>query len=398
MTNDYFIQTRLSSIFDQTGDSTSTLKLTLRNLSSKNFPTSLTVNVHGDKIDLVSAKDDYGDVNFISNFRPVGINAITANFNRRLVGKDMVSHLTLVYKNPKALRQDNTWVIIYPKISLNSPGDFSYQLSVPNSFGRLVAAETLPNAKSVSTDTTLYTISGKQLESSSRLIFGDSYPYEFHLQFENTSEIILPKDTESQKIYIAKINPSPNQVVLQNSDWIAKYNDPQAKVSVSGYAVYFNSNEKMTNDNMVKFEAHPYQYLPAKNIHISLTPPKYFFPFVSNQLDFHITNPNFQALYNVNLSLNPTGLSVFPPSPLITAIPPSGTVSLPISVKLGLDTLFTTKSLQISTQDLNFSYNPPKDALIFYYLFYSVLISFIFIFALILTRHAWRVFFLRRRR
>lgn len=392
--SDYYTQTRLNTLYDQTGESTSTLKVTLRNLTSQNYPSSFKVNIHGDKIEFLKAQDDYGDLNYFYNYQPTGINSIEVKFNRRMVGKDVLTHLNFTFKNPKAERTENTWVVFFPKIALAEPGDYQYSLSIPKSFGRLIAAETIPEIKNKSPTEDLYLLKGQNLPTSNRLIFGDSYPYKFTLNFSHTNQVTLPKDTSSQKIYITAIIPSPSEVVLSNNSWLAKYQKNQDKITVHGFAIYFNANDKMTNDNLVEFESHPYQYLPAKTINISLSPPKYFWPLIDNKLTLNIKNPNFQALYNVTLNLSATGMLVSS-NPTISAIPPAGSINLPI--KLQLHNLFTSKSLTISTPGLKFSYNPTKNSLLFYYLIYCVFLSFILIITVYFAHLTWRLFLQRQK-
>ena len=99
-TSDYYTQTRLNTLYNQTGESLSTLKITLRNLTSKNFPSSLKVYINGPKVNFLTVKDDYGDLNYLYSYEPTGINTLEVKFNRRMVGKDVLTHLNLTYKNP----------------------------------------------------------------------------------------------------------------------------------------------------------------------------------------------------------------------------------------------------------------------------------------------------------
>jgi len=400
-TSDYYTQTSLNTLYNQSGESLSTLKISLRNLTSKNYPVSLKVSIHGDPIDLLTARDDFGDVNYVYNYEPTDINTVEVKFNRSMVGKDILTHLNLTFKNPKANRSENTWVVFFPKISIDPPGDYRYQLNIPKSFGRLIAAETLPEIQHKSVDEDIYILKGQNLPISTRLIFGDSYPYKFTLTYPNSYQIILPKDSESQKIYITNISPEAKNIFQENGLWLADYSVAQEKIIVTGYVVFFKPDSSLDIADLPGFitpqisdlSPHPYQYLPTKTVNISLLPPKYFWPFIDNTISLQIKNPNFQALYNIALDFKAEGMQIISPlNPSITVLPPAGNISLPIRINFGYQSLFSPKSLHISTQDLQFSYNPSRSSLVFYYLVFSALLSFILIFTLYFAILSWRLF------
>jgi len=401
----YYSQTRLSTQYDNAGQSQSRLQISLRNLTSANYPSSLTILIYGDKIKLLSAKDDYGDLNYIHNFQPIGINSIDLKFNRRMVGKNVITHLTLVYQNPPAQRSENTWQVFFPKIDTSSPGDFTYQLSIPSSFGRLIATEIMPQINVKSDQESIYSIKGTSLNFPARLIFGDSYPFTFNLSYPAADRIVLPKDTSTQKIYITNISPTPVNLQLQDNSWVALFSQKDQPINITGYAVFFQKDSQLdipklagyTSPQIDVFTPHPYQYLPSKSVSVSISQSQIIWPFINNAFTITVQNPNFQALYNISLNLSGEGLHILSPStPTISTLPPMGKIALPVNFSLDLKTLFYSHQLNILISGTQFSYNLSRSSLIIYYIVCCALISFIFLITVYSAIRLWHLYLQRR--
>lgn len=218
----------------ESGITTVTNKITLENLFSDFYATAYTFILNnikpvnftaseGNKKLPLEVKNDGSKTNLVISFPDAK------------VGRGVKRIFSISYDDPTiAQRTGEVWEISIPRLSSDSSFS-SYNLSflVPNSFGEEAYISPNPERKEGRDGFKVYMFN-KDVVSKTGIMagFGQFQVFSFNLIYhlENPlvksalTEIALPPDTSSQKVYFSKITPKPNNVRVDNDgNWLASY-------------------------------------------------------------------------------------------------------------------------------------------------------------------------------
>lgn len=209
------------------GSTRGTVDVTLTNKTSDYYASSYKVQLGFDDVRNVTARDGAGNLKPKVTKTEDGT-IIEAEFNEKVVGKDEALTYTITFETDDIAQKNGSL------LSVNVPG-----ISDPNAFDAFSVKINPPE-----TYLTPYVIkpatAGATLEFSKdalgtsgiSLAFGDKQDYllnlDYHLEnkqlFPVETEIALPPTTNYQDVYIAAIEPKPENVVTDaDGNWLAKY-------------------------------------------------------------------------------------------------------------------------------------------------------------------------------
>lgn len=226
---------------------------------------------------------------------------IKVNFNGQTVGIGNQFHFTLKYDTKDvAQKTGKIWEINIPKLgSGNFVDQYNVRLIIPKSFGEPSFISPKPIRELIFNKETL-------LNSGITAIFGEFQLYNFNLKYHLKNdkstpiltEIALPPDTSYQKVYISKIEPAPQNVLVdKDNNWLAQYKlngNELLNITVSGQAKTFMSSQyKVTlTEEQRKEYTTPKKYWEADNPDIiqraqKLKTAKAIYEFVESTLSYN---------------------------------------------------------------------------------------------------------------
>jgi len=228
----------------ETGDAQATIDVTLTNKTSDYYASSYKVQVGFKDITNVLAKDASGDLSPVVTKIPDG-NIIEAEFNEKVVGKDNSLTYTISFTTSDIAHLNGSiWEINIPGISDPSAFDaFTVDVKVPESFGNAIYIKPYQGSQETRFTKDQLGTSGISIAYGSEQIY--AFDLTYHLQNTNVfavqTEIALPPSTNYQDVYISSIEPTPDNVALdQDGNWLATYSLPpttKQDILVKGHAI-----------------------------------------------------------------------------------------------------------------------------------------------------------------
>lgn len=284
----------------ESGQTRVTQDITLTNNLDNVYATSFVIKSGFTRITGVESYDKNGQ-------QQVGVNqkdnetTIKVNFNGQTVGIGNQFHFTLKFDTRDvAQKTGKIWEINIPRLgSGNFVDQYNVRLIIPKSFGEPSFISPKPIRDYIFNKEAL-------LNSGITAIFGDFQLYNFNLKYHLKNdkptpiltEIALPPDTPYQKVFISKIEPQPQNVLVdKDNNWLAQYKlntNEILNITVSGQAkAYMSPQYKVTPTEEERKEyTKPLKYWEADNPDIiqraqKLKTAKAIYEFVESTLSYN---------------------------------------------------------------------------------------------------------------
>ncbi len=231
--DDFYTTFNVKYDFNAKGESTVEQHISLINNFSHIYPVSYQVILKGETPTNIHARNARGPL-FVTAQKTVDGTQITIQLKDATVGKGNATQFILTYTGSKAVEHGQVWEITLPKFSNSDFADeYTLSLSTPESFGHPAYIFPIPDR----TDGRLFTFSKSKIENSGvTAAFGNFQTFSFVISYtlDRSSSIVIPSDTDLQKIYYSSIQPPPKQVVVdQDGNWIATFKkDPSKKLDI----------------------------------------------------------------------------------------------------------------------------------------------------------------------
>jgi len=322
--DEFSVSQQIQYQIDSSGNSTAIQDVELKNNFSQIYPKEYQITLSSNEITNVTGSDDQGDI--IQNVEQQGDNTIiNLVFNQANLGKNQVTKFRLKYNiNSLATQKGNTWEITIPE---NQTSDNQSQteitINLPTSFGSLSFTSVNPqNLISLNNETQLF-FSSNQKNQKILLIFGDYQLFDFKFKYllENTEsqvekfQIAIPPETDSQKIIYSTIDPTPENITIDNDgNFLAEYQlKPQEslEINISGQAkiIHLNSNQAEINPSDYLKQDTYWEINDPTLIQIAQTlkTPKDIYNYIIQTLTYKTTNIDSSFRQGAALTIqNPT--------------------------------------------------------------------------------------------
>lgn len=256
--------------------------------------------------------------------------SIQVNFYNDLYGKGVTRHFKIIYQdNNISIKTGEVWEITIPKLSdINKYSSYKVIVEIPKKLGKEAYSSPEPAKVEDNNDRSIYYFD-KDIISGNGIIlaFGEFQVFSFSLNYhlenpinsESTTEIAIPPDTSTQKIYFADITPKPDSVrVDEDGNWLAKYKlskRERVDVRVSGYAQIFATPRKFLSPlpASILADTKPTQYWQSDDPKIvelakQLKTVDNIYNYVVDDLsyDYKRVTPNVERMGAVDALNNPT--------------------------------------------------------------------------------------------
>ncbi len=316
--NEFSTAVNATYVLDETGETTVTEGITLKNLTETHFASTFNLTIAASDIREVSAFDGQGPMQ-VSVEKKDKKSVITAKFNQQIVGKNKEYVWTLRFKS-RDFSQSLGRVkrISVPKIAnFENLERFSLTLSVPVSFGDPTTILPEPKKTSEIGGNVLLNFDKEQLSNGVMAIFGDNQGLDFKLtaNLANTNflpevlKLPLPANTDFQQVIISSIDPRPENVVLdRDGNYIALFRLGRREsmaVTVKGqaklYGVRLDKNSLLSDDEQKLYTASQKYWetglqlktrleeiLKGKDVKTNQEKAKLIYDFVSNFLQYDL--------------------------------------------------------------------------------------------------------------
>lgn len=240
-----------------TGITTVTEKITLKNLTSESYANQFKLTIGATQVFDIKASDLSGPLE-VSSEQKDTTTTISVKFNVQVAGLGKTLPWTLAFKSKDfAEKSGKVWEVRAPKISPSSNlENYNLTISVPQSFGDLSGISPVPKSQSLSSGRIFLGFDMSQLKSSGVFAsFGTSQLFDFdlayHLRNSNLMPILtniaLPPDTSFQDVIFQRIEPKPLNVTLdQDGNYLAWYRlnrGQKIDVRVLGSAKLYTSSK-----------------------------------------------------------------------------------------------------------------------------------------------------------
>src|SRR3989304_6704598 len=294
---------------DESGKTEVIQTITLENKTANYYADRFELKIGSIKVEDVKAQDGIGAIEPQVKFEE-NVSTIALKLNERVIGLGKKVTINLSYTSVElATKSGQIWEVSIPRLDKNPDlNNYSTQLSVPISFGPVAFAVPEPKTQSETAKTQTFTFDKDQLTSSGiSMSFGQNQVFEFTLNYflENsnltsaTGEITLPPDNNYQKIVLSKIEPEPENIVVdEDGNFIAKYRlnpKKQIHIEAKGYVEVFskpfrNIDSKLTDDEKEKY-LQPQSYWETDSAQIKekaqdLKTPEEIYKFVVDYLKY----------------------------------------------------------------------------------------------------------------
>src|SRR3990167_5122970 len=294
---------------DENGQTEVVQTITLENKTANYYADRFELKIGSIKVEGVKAQDGIGAIEPQVKFEE-NISTIALKLNERVIGLGKKVTINLSYSSAElATKSGQIWEVSIPRLA-KSPdlNNYSAQMTVPASFGPVAFAVPEPKTRSETAKTQTFTFDKDQLTSSGiSMSFGQNQVFEFTLNYflENsnltsaTGEITLPPDNNYQKIVLSKIEPEPENIVVDaDGNFIAKYRlNPKKQINIEakGYVEVFskpfrNIDTKLTEDEKENY-LQPQSYWETDSAEIKekaqeLKTPRKIYDFVVDYLKY----------------------------------------------------------------------------------------------------------------
>ena len=316
-------QQNLTYQLDAQGNAIVTQEIQLTNNLSEIYPTVYQLSLYGPQITDVKGNDSLG--NIVQKVDRTGDdNLINLKFNETNLGKDKVTKFTITYNiSNLAIQKGNIWELSLPDYqNLKDTDIVNINIYTPSSFGSLSFSSNNPkNIISLNNQTQIYFENIKNKKTL--LIFGNYQLFDFNFKYflqnnetsSKTLEIPLPPENDSQQIIFKEINPTPQNIKIdQDGNWLAQYKlaaNQELEISVSGQAKIISANIKQEININDYLKSQIYWPINDPSIkQLKFNNAKEIYNYVVNTLNYDYESINsatrkgaIQALLSPNFSL-----------------------------------------------------------------------------------------------
>ena len=294
---------------DENGHTEVLQTITLENKTANYYADKFELKIGSIKVENVKAQDGIGSIEPQVKFED-NVSSISLKINERVIGLGKKVTINLSYTSAElAAKSGQIWEVSIPRLA-KSPdlNNYSAQITVPRSFGPVAFAVPEPKTHSETSKIQNFTFDKDQLTSSGiSMSFGQNQVFEFTLNYflENsnltskTGEITLPPDNNYQKIVLTKVEPEPENIIVdEDGNFIAKYKlgpKKQINITARGYVEVFskpfrNIDTKLTKDEKEKY-LQPQRYWETDSAQIKekaqeLKTPQEIYNFVVDYLTY----------------------------------------------------------------------------------------------------------------
>lgn len=219
---------------DESGITTVTEKIVLRNLTSQYFANQFKLTIGATRISDVKAQDPGGAME-VNKEQSGTSTTISVKFNQQVAGEGKTLPWTLQFKSKDfAEKQGKVWEVRAPKISSSSNLEsYNLTIAVPQSFGEPTIISPTPKSQTNSSGRIFLIFDkGKLADSGVSANFGSNQLFDFdltyHLENNNLVPILtnvaLPPDTSFQDVIFQRLEPKPiNVTVDDDGNYLAWY-------------------------------------------------------------------------------------------------------------------------------------------------------------------------------
>lgn len=322
--DEFSVSQKIQYQIDINGNASVIQDVELKNNFSQIYPKEYQITLSSGNITNITGNDNSG--NIIKQIsQPNDTTVINLVFNQPNLGKDQITKFRLNYNIPSlSEHKGSTWEIALPENQIpENQSQTEITINLPSSFGSLSFSSVTPkNLISLNNETQLF-FSSNQKNPKILLIFGDYQLFDFKFKYllensENknqTVQIAIPPETDSQKITYTSIDPTPNNITVDpDGNYLAEYQlQPQQnfEVNISGQAkiIHSNSNHaEITHNYYLKKDTYwetdnPQLIQIAQN----LKTPKDIYDYVIKTLTYKTENIDTSLRQGAALALqNPT--------------------------------------------------------------------------------------------
>ncbi len=217
----------------QTGNSTVTHTITIKNNLAHIYATDYTIATSGEALKNITVADEHGSLDTDSTVQN-GITTIHFSFDTPSIGKDQEKVVTLSYQTDDVVEIiGNTMTVNIPRLAkANEAESYVRTVRVEGQSDKPSYIYPPPDRVEQDGPYSSYTFIGHQSDSLT-LLFGDSVTYHLNLTYElknkelkaGISELALPPDTSYQSVILDKIVPPPLNIRTDSDgNWLASYN------------------------------------------------------------------------------------------------------------------------------------------------------------------------------
>lgn len=229
--NDFTLNQTIAYTIDAAGNGQVNHQISLTNNLSIVYAKDYIIKIQSNDINNVLGHDDQ-DNNIVKNVsHDNNITTINLNFPHPAVGKNNQKKFTLTYSiNNLAQKKGKTWEVNLPVAAADTSSQIS--LTVPSAFGTLSYSSQKPALTTPVGDKLEFQFTTTDSQRQILVAFGNAQLFDFnlnyHLQNKQSQTVVqaisLPPDTASQKITFAKIDPTPQQITVDDDgNWLARY-------------------------------------------------------------------------------------------------------------------------------------------------------------------------------
>src|SRR3989344_2355176 len=257
---------------DEKGQTEVNQTITHKNKTANYYADRFELKIGSIKVEDVKAEDGIGAIDPQVKFEE-NVSTIALKLNERVIGLGKKVTIKLSYSSAElATKSGQIWEVSIPRLA-KSPdlNNYSAQMTVPISFGPVAFAVPEPKTHAETAKVQTFTFDKDQLTSSGiSMSFGQNQVFEFTLSYflENSNltaqinEITLPPDNNYQKIVLSKIEPEPENIIVdEDGNFIAKYRlapKKQINIIAKGYVEVFSKPFRNIDTKLTKEEKEKY--------------------------------------------------------------------------------------------------------------------------------------------
>lgn len=248
---------------DESGITTVTEKITLKNLTSEYFANQFKLTIGATEVFDIKASDPGGLLDVTQEQKDTST-SINIKFNQQVVGLGKTLPWTLSFKSKDFVEKiGKVWEVRIPRTSSASNLEFyNLTLSVPQSFGQPSLISQIPKSQTISSGKVFLTFDKDQLKTSGiSANFGNIQLFDFDLTYhlENNNlvpiltNIALPPDTSYQDVIYQRIDPKPINVTIDDDGnylaWYRLNRGQKLDIRLNGSAKLY-TNSKVRNPTL----------------------------------------------------------------------------------------------------------------------------------------------------
>lgn len=242
---------------DNTGITTVTEKINLRNLTSAFYANQFKLTIGASRIFDIKASDGGGNMQ-VSYDQKDTQSTIGVKFNQQIAGINKITSWTLQFKSKDfAEKTGKVWEVRVPKVySTTNLDNYNLTLAVPTEFGDPTIISPTPKSQTTSSDKIFLTFTKDQLQQSGvSASFGNQQLFDFDLSYhlENNNlvpiltNIALPPDTAYQDVIYQRITPTPLNVTVDDDGnylaWFRLNRSEKIDVKVLGSSKLYTASK-----------------------------------------------------------------------------------------------------------------------------------------------------------